>query len=236
MSDILIPTAVFIACYLVGAVPFSLLIGFAAGVDIRTKGSGNIGATNVIRSAGLVPGIFAFVLDIGKGLGMVIAAYFVLGHFIPGYPKWYLVAAALAAIIGHIFPVYLKFKGGKGVATSAGAVFVLAPVSVITSAIAFGIAFFASGKTVAIGSTAAAITFPIILTIFQFCIPSFNTWFFGIDYPYLLALSLIVCAFIVIRHIPNYKRLLAGSEMSFSKKKAAKKSSKGKRSGGRRNK
>lgn len=233
--NILVPIAVIIACYLVGAIPFSLLIGFAAGVDIRKKGSGNIGATNVARSAGLVPGIFAYILDIGKGLGMAVAAYFVLGAFVPGYPKWYLVAAALAAIIGHIFPVYLKFKGGKGVATSAGAVFVLAPISVLSCAVAFAIAFFASGKTVAIGSTAAAIVFPIILTVYHFFVPSLNVYFFGIDYPYLLALSLIIAAFIIVKHIPNYKRLLSGNEMSFSKKGKTKSASKkGKRSGGRR--
>jgi len=113
-----------VAAYLLGSIPFSLLIARRRGVDLRTAGSGNVGATNVFRTAGVGPGIGALALDVAKGSAAVlIAARVGTGLSVP-------VAAAVAAIVGHVAPVWLRFRGGKGVATAAGAFAVLTPMAV----------------------------------------------------------------------------------------------------------
>ena len=111
-----------VAAYLIGAIPFGFLIGKLNGVDIRKVGSGNIGATNVTRSVGKTAGKICFGCDFLKGLLPVLLT----GLFLPQYP-WLTLAVGLATLLGHIFPVYLKFKGGKGVATAAGVAMAMAP-------------------------------------------------------------------------------------------------------------
>ena len=129
-----------------------------------------------------------------------------------------LIICAVAAIIGHVFSIFLGFKGGKGVATSAGTMFMLAPISLIITMIFFFIGLFSSKKTVAIGSTVGAIMFPIVLTVLYFKFNFLYKIFFNIDYKLLLPITILLALFIIIKHIPNYKRLLKGEENSFSKK------------------
>ncbi len=202
-----------IISYLVGSIPFSYVIGKANGVDIRFAGSNNPGASNVLRCCGKRAGILAYMLDIGKGMLAVFITYLLLGN-----SSLILVASGFTAILGHVFSVFLSFKGGKGVATSAGVMFVLAPVSILISLIFFFIGLFLSKKTVAIGSTSAAIAFPIVLTLINRFAPNLFQYFFGIDYIYLLIVSILVVIFIIFKHIPNYKRMIKGEEKSFSKK------------------
>lgn len=192
--------------YLVGAVPFGLLIGFMRGVDIRTVGSKNIGATNVLRSVGKPWGITTFVLDALKGFLPAFIFPMVgnrLGADFPSLEVAGLVGGA-AAIIGHNFPVYLGFKGGKGVATSAGVVLGLAPLAVVVGLAVWTI-FFYSLRYVSLASIVAALA-----------VIGFGWWYYpGHLVPgALTALGLLVIA----RHHANIKRLLNGTENRFARK------------------
>lgn len=199
--------------YLIGSIPFSFIIGKANGHDVREEGSANPGASNVLRLCGKKAGILAYFCDIGKGMIAVLIPSFILKG-----QNNILIICAVAAIIGHVFSIFLGFKGGKGVATSAGTMFMLAPISLIITMIFFFIGLFASKKTVAIGSTVGAIMFPIVLTVLYFKINFLYRIFFNIDYKFLLPITILLALFIIIKHIPNYKRLLKGEENSFSKK------------------
>ncbi len=202
-----------IISYLIGAIPFSFIIGKANGHDVRKEGSNNPGASNVLRLCGKKAGILAYFCDIGKGIIAVLIPSFILNG-----QNNILIVCGVAAIIGHVFSIFLGFKGGKGVATSAGTMFMLAPVSLIITMIFFFIGLFASKKTVAIGSTVGAIMFPIVLTVLYFKINFLYRIFFNIDYKFLLPITILLALFIIVKHIPNYKRLLKGEENSFSKK------------------
>lgn len=199
--------------YLIGAIPFSFIIGRANGHDVRHEGSCNPGASNVLRLCGKKAGILAYFCDIGKGMIAVLIPSLILKG-----EKNILIICAVAAIVGHVFSIFLSFKGGKGVATSAGSMFMLAPISLIITMIFFFIGLFASKKIVAIGSTVGAIMFPIVLTFLYFKINFLYRIFFNLDYKFLLPITILLALFIIIKHIPNYKRLLKGEENSFSKK------------------
>lgn len=199
--------------YFIGAIPFSFIIGKANGHDVRKEGSKNPGASNVLRVCGKKAGIIAYCCDIGKGMIAVLIPSFIL----KGYGD-ILIICAIASIIGHVFSIFLGFKGGKGVATSAGSMFMLAPISLSITMIFFFIGLFISKKTVAIGSTIGALAFPIVLTILYFKINFLYRIFFNIDYKFLLPIAVLLALFIIIKHIPNYKRLLKGEENRFSKK------------------
>ena len=204
------------ASYLLGAVPFGLLIGFARGVDIRTVGSKNIGATNVLRSVGKPWGIATFVLDALKGLVPTLL-FPIVGNrlgadFLPSETLWQasqsleiagLVGGA-AAILGHTFPVYLGFKGGKGVATSAGVVLGLAPLAVVVGLSVWAI-FFYSFRYVSLASIVAA-----------GAVAGFGWWRYD---GRLIPVALTVLSLLVIlRHHANIRRLLNGTENRFAKK------------------
>src|SRR5256885_383232 len=157
----LIPVA-----YVVGSIPFGLIVGLARGVDVRKAGSGNIGATNVGRLLGGKFFAFVFVLDVLKGLLPTIAAAWVVRHFFPTpdafvYLLWLLVG--FSAILGHMFSCFIHFKGGKGVATSAGVVLGLFPYYTFAGLIAMAlwIILFLAMRYVSLASIAAAIAFPI---------------------------------------------------------------------------
>ncbi len=181
------------AAYLVGAIPFGLILGrLAGGLDVRRTGSGNIGATNVARSLGPWAGILTLALDVGKGAGAAWGAGRVTGQ--PAVA----VAAGLAAVAGHVFPVYLGFRGGKGVATGLGAFLVLEPVATLLAGAVF-LAAAALSRRVSPGSILAALSLPPILFIR------------GADSGLILA-GLAASALIIYRHAGNIRRLLSGTE------------------------
>ncbi|MDF7799508.1 glycerol-3-phosphate 1-O-acyltransferase PlsY [Pontiellaceae bacterium B1224] len=187
--------------YLVGAIPFGLLVARLNGVDIREKGSGNIGATNVFRVIGKGWGIFTMILDALKGF---IPAFFfpMLGNVDPVCG----VLFGFAAIIGHTFPVYLKFKGGKGVATSAGMLLGVAPVAVGVGLIFFIITVVIS-RYVSLASIIAAVAVGI------------TVWVEG-EKPMVVKVALSILSLLVIwLHRTNIKRLMNGTENRFGKKK-----------------
>ena len=208
--------------YVAGSIPFGLIIGLSRGVDVRTAGSGNIGATNVGRLLGAKFFALVFLLDLSKGLMPMLAAGALLNFIAPNaatYTLW--LAVGFTAILGHMFSVFLRFKGGKGVATSAGVVLGLFPYFTLPALIALGvwIALFAKTKIVSLASIVAALLFP--LAYLAFAIP-LHWRPFDQQWP-LLAFSLLMSAMITFRHRTNISRLRAGTESRFTR--SAKKTS-----------
>ena len=208
MNNAVIYTLFVLGAYLIGAIPFGLLIGKCYGIDIRKMGSCNIGATNVTRSVGKTAGKVCFFLDMIKGA--IPAA--VTQWCCPEVPLLALCCGA-AAILGHIFPIYLKFKGGKGVSTGAGVVLALAPLPLLCAFVVWVTTFFIS-RYVSLASIVAAVALPIFAVVFKLL---------GIGTPTaksLLTLGFFIAAALLtlVRHRENIKRLLAGTESRFEKK------------------
>jgi acyl phosphate:glycerol-3-phosphate acyltransferase len=199
-----------IASYLVGAIPFGLLIAKMHGIDIRKVGSGNIGATNVSRALGKKWGYLCFVFDTIKGLAPMLAAMVILPTELTITKIWLWLAVGAAAILGHVFPVYLKFKGGKGVATSLGVVLGLWPFYTVAGVITFAIwgIVVKTSRYISLGSIVGAVIFPLLLAGAICVIPE---WRFAALWP-LLAAAVALGAILIIRHKDNIKRLLAGTE------------------------
>jgi glycerol-3-phosphate acyltransferase PlsY len=200
--------------YLLGSIPFGyLLVRFVRKEDIRATGSGNIGATNVIRSGGKGLGALTFILDACKGyVAVVLCGRLAEMHGLAVVPLMNATAlAALCAILGHIYTVWLGFKGGKGVATAFGVFIALVPLAALAGLAVFVITF-ALSKYVSLGSILSAIAFPI----FAFAIPHAprTTWF---D-----AVLLIVPLIVILKHRQNIGRLLQGKEYRFGKSTANK--------------
>ncbi len=196
--------------YLLGSCPNGLLISASQGIDIRTQGSGNIGATNVLRVLGKGWGYLVFSLDCLKGLLSVIFA-FVIVAYSPFSLKRELVgiAAGIACVLGHTFPIWLRFRGGKGVATSAGVLLGLMPIAVL-SVLVVWIVLFKLTRYVSIASVAAALSLPIFVAIYL----QFN-FLTGAS---LLPFSLLIAAVVVWRHRSNIERLVRGKEQRFGQK------------------
>jgi glycerol-3-phosphate acyltransferase PlsY len=195
----MIPVILLICAYLIGGIPFGyLLVKLTTGRDVREFGSGNIGATNVLRTTGRGIGMATLVLDILKGA----AAVWLAGRFTGGSALW-MSAAALAVMAGHGFPIFLKFKGGKAVASFIGAFLVLAPVPLLSVMVLFVIVVAAS-RYISLGSIVAAGVFPLAVWLIQR--PAWP----------LIAASVIASVFIIWRHRANIERLRAGSEHRFS--------------------
>ena len=189
--------------YLAGCVPSGLLLGRRAGIDVRRSGSGNIGATNVARSAGAVLGLATLVADAAKGALPVL-----LARALDGRPA-VATAAGVAAFLGHVFPVTLRFAGGKGVATALGVLLVISPLVVVCALGVFALAFLLT-RYVSLASVLAAILVPIATA--------------ALGYPRsTLAAGVVMSAIIVVRHRENVARLRAGTEPRFAlpKKQAA---------------
>lgn len=186
--------------YVIGSIPFGLLISKAKGVDIRKQGSGNIGATNVLRCLGKPLGITCFVLDALKGF-LPAALFPMIGKVDPTFG----ILFGTAAILGHNFPIFLNFKGGKGVATSAGVLLGVAPLAVVIGLLTWVIVFKTSGY-VSLGSIIAALA--VIAT----------GWTAGYGSVIATALTLLG-ALTIYRHRENIKRLAAGTENKFQRKK-----------------
>ncbi|MEW6356251.1 MAG: glycerol-3-phosphate 1-O-acyltransferase PlsY [Planctomycetota bacterium] len=201
------------ASYLLGAVPFGFIIAKVfKGVDVREHGSGNIGATNVGRVLGRKWGVLALVLDIAKGFGPAALAALALGEFSLGgtCPSVTVVLCGAAAICGHIWPVYLRFKGGKGVATSCGVLLYLEPVGTIVAS-AVWVAAVLIWRYVSLGSILAALTLVAYVLVMA---PRRG----GNALP-LIVFAFLMAAIVIIRHKSNIKRLLNGTENRVGGKK-----------------
>jgi len=198
-----------VGAYLLGSVPFGVLIAGAHGKDLRGIGSGNIGATNVARALGKKWAYICFVLDCLKGLVPMLVANLIIRELTVGILSLWL-AVGCAAIIGHIFPIYLKFKGGKGVATSLGVVLGLYPYYTIPGITAFAIWAGAvlMWRYISLASIAAATTFPISLIA---SIILLDDWKFLRLWP-LIVVAVVMGLLVIVRHAENIKRLLEGSE------------------------
>ncbi|MCL5281648.1 MAG: glycerol-3-phosphate 1-O-acyltransferase PlsY [Planctomycetes bacterium] len=199
-----------IAAYLLGSVPFAFLIAQAHGKDLRTIGSGNIGATNLARAVGRKWGYFCFALDVLKGLAPVAIVRAIGG--VPDSPLllslWLLVG--IAAILGHVFPVYLRFKGGKGVATSFGVALGLWPYFTVCALIALAvwIAVVLIWRYVSLASISAAVVFPIVLILGILTVPG---WHSASLWPLVVA-AIVIPILVIVRHRENIRRLAAGTE------------------------
>jgi glycerol-3-phosphate acyltransferase PlsY len=199
-----------IAAYLLGSVPFAFLIAWAHGKDLRTIGSGNIGATNLARAVGRPWGYFCFALDMLKGLAPMAIMGAVIG--VPDNPLflslWLLVG--IAAILGHVFPVYLRFRGGKGVATSFGVALGLWPYFTLCALIALvvWIAVVLIWHYVSLASICAAVTFPVALAL---GILTIRDWHSTNLWPLLIA-AVGIPILVIVRHRENIRRLAAGTE------------------------
>jgi glycerol-3-phosphate acyltransferase PlsY len=202
----MIPALVLLAAYLIGGIPFGyLLVRLLKGEDVRSSGSGNIGATNVLRTSGRLLGVATLLLDVAKGF----LAVWLAARFTDQSPLW-MSAAALAVLFGHAFPVFLRFQGGKAVASFIGAFLYLTPGPLFAVLLLFVIVVWAK-RYISLGSIVAAGAFP------------FAVWLI-LHPPWpVVAAALIAGVFIIYRHEANIRRLRAGNEnvFTFSKKRAA---------------
>jgi acyl phosphate:glycerol-3-phosphate acyltransferase len=195
VADPVLIILLIIFAYLVGSISTGFILGRLAGVDVRDAGSGNIGATNVTRVLGKGRGLLTLLADTAKG-------------FVPVYISQRLelndsalTLVAVAAFLGHLYPLFLKFHGGKGVATAFGALLALAPVAALIMISAFAAAVFCSRK-VSLGSIAAALAAPVSL------------WFLSYSME-VVALGSFLSSMVILRHRDNIRRLLAGTEPRF---------------------
>ncbi len=215
----LIPTLLILGAYLLGAVPFGLLIGRARGVDVRTQGSRNIGATNVGRVLGRKWGYLCLLLDILKGFAPALAATMWLpGAELDAKRQLLLVTVASAAVLGHVFPVYLGFRGGKGVATTVGVALGIWPYYTVAMGIAlaaYALVRFTTGL-VSVGSLTLAVAFPLALF-------GYARWT-GVSLTTLWPLQAVAALLglvIILRHRENIRRLWRGRELGLGDGPAA---------------
>jgi len=202
---------VVIGSYLLGSIPFGYLAGRIAGIDIRKCGSGNVGATNVIRTLGKSYGYPVFVADFLKGFGAVKMSLLIATRVQSEWnsPEMFGILAAISSVIGHSFPVWLRFKGGKGVATSAGALFALAPVPALVGAAIWILTFWLT-RYVSVASVSAAAALPLIILI--------TTWLSEHGGKSLFYSSVCLAAVVIWRHRSNLSRLMRGTEPRFTRK------------------
>jgi glycerol-3-phosphate acyltransferase PlsY len=200
------------AAYLLGSIPMGyLLVRLFRHQDIRTVGSGNIGATNVLRSGGKGLGAATFALDVLKGAAAVWLGALVAAPLLPSMPQRNVEAlAALCAVLGHMFPIWLRFRGGKGVATGFGVFLVAAPLAALAAITVFAI-IVAITRYVSLASIVGAASFPLF------------AWFMvsGPRPAFFIAVQAIVALLIIVKHHPNIRRLLSGQENRFGATKTA---------------
>jgi acyl phosphate:glycerol-3-phosphate acyltransferase len=186
---------VMIFSYLLGSIPTGYIVGALAGVDIRKVGSGNVGATNVARVVGKKRGLLTLIADVGKGFIPV----FVAGRL--GFSHTAVALVAILAFLGHLYPVFLKFQGGKGVATALGALLALAPMATVILMVVFALVV-GSSRLVSLSSIVAALAAPI--TLWSLSYP-----------PPVIATGVFFAVMITARHRDNIRRLFAGTEPRF---------------------
>jgi acyl phosphate:glycerol-3-phosphate acyltransferase len=195
----MMPLLALAIAYLLGSIPFGyLLVKWRTGADVRKAGSGNIGATNVLRTSGRTAGVITLVLDIAKGY----AAVWIASRLTASNEFW-MSAAALAVMAGHAYPIFLRFRGGKAMATFVGAFLRLTPLPLIAVLIVF-LGMAAWTRHISLGSIIAAGTFPLAVWLILH-----GSW------P-VLAASIVAAIFIIYKHSSNIARLRAGSEHVFS--------------------
>lgn len=197
--------------YLAGSIPTAVWVGrLVGGIDIRTKGSGNAGATNVARVLGAKWGVVVGLIDILKGLIPVLVLGPVAGRALGVSAANAGLAVGIAAILGHLFPAFASFKGGKGVLTALGVFAALLPVEAGCAAAIWGIVF-AATRIVSLGSLIAVASFAILVVL--------RRTVFGIDHPNALVVAaLLIAVMVVVTHRSNIRRLLRGEEQRLSTK------------------
>jgi len=212
LNELVIYALIPLCAYLLGAIPFGLILCRAIkGVDIRERGSRNIGATNAGRVCGRPFFVAAFALDFGKGLAPVLLGPLIAQALAGGCPgDWFRVAYGLCAIVGHTFPVYLRFRGGKAVATSFGVFVALAPVAALI-ALGVWVIVFLPFRYVSLASMAGAVAAPVAYA-------ALHRSGLGDHLP-VLVFSVAIPALIIFRHRGNIRRLLRGTENRFGNKK-----------------
>jgi len=195
----MMPIAALLLAYLLGAIPFGyILVKWKTGGDVRGAGSGNIGATNVLRTAGRTVGVLTLLLDIAKGYVAVWSA----GRLTGGDVRW-MAAAAVVVMLGHAYTVFLSFRGGKAVASFVGAFLCLTPLALAAVLVVF-VAVVAWSRYISLGSIVAAAAFPLAVWMIS-----------GLIWPVEVA-ALLSAAFIIYKHSSNIQRLHDGSEHVFT--------------------
>ena len=212
MSTVIL-IAVFLVSYLIGAIPWGYLIGKRHGVDIRKLGSKNVGATNVTRVVGKWSGRLCFLLDFLKGfIPVLVVTILREKDIISDEYQIIQIVAALSTVLGHMFPVYLWFRGGKGISTAGGAILALAPYSFAIAGIVWVMIYLLS-RYVSLASIAAATVMPICATLINWLKPDLYP-----RSPYVLGFLYFLSVMAILKHSGNIKRLLNGTENRFEKK------------------
>jgi glycerol-3-phosphate acyltransferase PlsY len=192
-----LPPLLVLAAYLAGSVPFGLLVGRLRGVDVRAHGSGNIGATNVARALGKGWGVLVLLLDLAKGWAPLWLAQSLLAADLPSRP-WWIGATLLAAVLGHVFSVFLRFRGGKGVATALGVTLAVCPWAALVGSGGYLVLYLTTriSSLGSLGGTAAAVG---------------ASWLFAVPAP--VGGALVLVALVILwRHRDNLRRLRRGEE------------------------
>ena len=212
-----LPVALVALAYLIGSIPFSfLVVRLKAGRDLRQEGSRNVGATNVARTAGKAAGLIALVLDIAKGVGAVIFGRWLVAQ--PGWPfaagtapwesrEFWVALAGLVAVIGHMFPVWLRFHGGQGVATAAGVFGALSPMVLAGGMIVFAIVLLAF-RFVSLASIVTAASIPLLFRFLGGGAPLWHT-----------VVSIAIAILVIAKHHSNISRIVEGTERKLGQKK-----------------
>ena len=198
----LISAVPYLLATILGSIPIGLLLALAQGVDVRSKGSGNIGATNVSRVVNKATGVATLILDLLKG----VIAVLLIPYLFPGASP---ATCGACVVIGHCYSLFLKGRGGKGVATSLGVFICISPINAIISTAAFAVVFYFS-RFVSLGSIAASMTMIALVSA---------QWIQGIIFEKEAISAIVVALIVLIRHLSNVKRLLSGTESKFGAKK-----------------
>jgi len=205
MLEIALPIVLVVVAYLVGGIPIGVLVSQSRGVDIRQYGSGNIGASNVLRTLGVKVGLAVWLADVAKGLLPVVWSRPVLASMAAiGQMELWISLVALAVVMGHCFSPYLKLAGGRGVSTSLGALLAI-DWRVGGLVLAVWIVAVALSRYISLGSILAAVSAPLLFTLYT-------------DSPYYLALGIILAILVIERHRPNIGRLMTGTERKIGQK------------------
>lgn len=191
--------------YFLGSVPFGLIAGYIKGVDVRKVGSGNIGATNTVRALGNTWGAIVFLLDMLKGAVPVWIAAYMIASPTPIFTKeTFMILAGLAAVIGHMFPVYIGFKGGKGAATGLGVLLGITP-DLFVIALIYVIVCMVATRYVSVTSISGVLLLSVLMFLYhkpaEYCVA-----------------TVVVAILMIYKHIPNIKRLMNGTESKIGAK------------------